>query len=530
MIFAADLFCGAGGTSTGMVLAANKRGIVLDLVAVNHWQRAVDTHSRNHPWARHVCANLGSVEADPSKLVPGGRLDLLVASPECTHHSNARGGKPCSDQSRASAWHVLHWMERLRVEELLLENVKEFETWGPLNKNGRPNTRLKGSTFQSFVSALRGMGYQVDWRVMNAADYGEATTRKRLFLRASRKKIVWPAATHMQYPSADLSGLRKRWRPARDVIDWDLKGENIATRKRPLQPRTLQRIEAGLRKFGGEAFLVVLRGTQQRQAGSWSKSVDGPVPTISAGGIHAGLCEPFVMNVSHQGADDSRCRSVDAPLSAIPAGHRGEHALVQPFLVEYHSEKGNGKARVASVDAPLPTATTENRFGLCEPFLVPMEHSGRNSLRSVDEPMPTITTAKGGAFGVCEPFLTKYYGAGNGATSVQEPMGTVTTKDRFALVDPQRHAHGMEIRFRMLQPHELAAAMGFDGYQFAGNKTEQVKQIGNAVCVHMAEALCGTILDRATRTNPVDQNSHAPAGADSFAAIPDGGRVSLTGE
>jgi DNA (cytosine-5)-methyltransferase 1 len=481
---AADLFCGAGGTSTGMVLAANRAGVKLDLVAVNHWQRAVDTHSRNHPWARHVCANLGSVEADPSKLVPGGRLDLLVASPECTHHSMARGGKPCSDQSRASAWHVLHWCERLRVEELLLENVKEFETWGPLNKSGQPDKRRKGSTFQSFVGALRGMGFQVDWRVMNAADYGEATTRWRLFLRASRKQIVWPAATHMQYPSRDLSGLRKRWRPAREVIDWSLKGENIATRKRPLKPRTLQRIEAGLRKFGGEAFLVVLRGTAQRQVGSWSKSVDGPVPTISAGGIHAGLCEPFVMNVAHQGADDSRCRSVDAPLSAIPAGHRGELALCEPFILGQHS---GGAPR--GVSQPMPTICTQSRgIALIQPFLVPMEHSGRQALRSVDEPMPTITTAKGGAFGVCEPFLTKYNGTAL-ATSVDDPLDTVTTKDRFALVEPQ----GMEIRFRMLQPHELAAAMGFEAYQFAGNKTEQVKQIGNAVCVHMAEALCAQI-------------------------------------
>lgn len=450
----ADLFCGAGGTSTGMVLAANAAGIQLDLVAVNHWQKAVETHSRNHPWARHVCANLGSVEADPSKLVPGGRLDLLVASPECTHHSNARGGKPCSDQSRASAWHVLHWMERLRVEDLLLENVKEFETWGPLNKSGRPDKRRKGSTFQSFVGALRGMGYEVDWRVMNAADYGEATTRRRLFLRASRKKIVWPAATHMQYPSADLSGLCKRWRPAREVIDWALKGENIATRKRPLQPRTLQRIEAGLRKFGGEAFLVVLRGTAQHQVGSWSKSVDGPVPTISAGGIHAGLCEPFLIGQQSGAAP----RSVSDPVPTIATA--GAIALCQPFLVEYHSEKGNGKARVASIDAPLPTATTENRFGLCEPF------------------------------------LTKYYGTAL-ATSVDDPLDTVTTKDRFALVEPR----GMEIRFRMLQPHELAAAMGFDGYQFAGNKTEQVKQIGNAVCVHMAAALCGEIFHPTRSTN-----------------------------
>lgn len=478
----ADLFCGAGGSSTGMVLAANRLGVKLDLVAVNHWQTAVDTHTRNHPWARHVCADLGSVEADPSKLVPGGKLDLLIASPECTHFSNARGDKPCDDQSRASVYHVLHWLERLDVHDVLIENVMEFAKWGPTlrrglhyknryYRRGRPDPRRKGILFNAMIETLRAMDYTVEWRVMNAADFGEATARRRLFIRASRKAIRWPDPTHAGH-----------WRAAREVIDWDLKGENIATRKRPLQPRTLQRIEAGLRKFGGEAFLVVLKGM------SSVSSIDVPMPTNTAHAAHLGLCDPFVMNVAHRGADGSRCRSVDAPLSTIPSGHRGELALCEPFLVEYHSEKGTGKARVASVDSPLPTQSTENRFGLCEPFIVPMDHSGRNALRSVDEPLPTITSAKGGAFGMCVPFLAKYYGTAQTA-SIDEPLDTITAKDRFALVEP----YSRGIRFRMLQPHELAAAMGFDAYQFAGNKTEQVRQIGNAVCVHMAEALCRSI-------------------------------------
>ena len=424
----------------------------MNLVAVNHWATAVATHTRNHPWAQHVCADLGSVEASPNRLVPGGHLDLLVASPECTHHSNARGGKPCSEQSRASAWHVLHWLERLEVDELLVENVREFQHWGPLGADGRPDRAKRGQTFRGWVGALESLGYTVEWREVNAADYGSATVRRRLFVRASRRGVIqWPEATHAKQAEGD----KAKWKAAREVIDWSIKSQSIFHRARPLKPKTLARIEAGLRKFGGEAFIAVLRGTNEAQVGAWAKGMDEPLGTVSAGGIHAALCEPF--------------------------------------LVEYHSPKREGDERVRTVDAPLPTATTENRFALCEPFVVPMEHSNRNALRSVGEALPTITTAKGGAFGLCEPFLTKYYGSGAGARPVNEPLDTVTSKDRFALVQPQ----GMDIRFRMLQPHELAAAMGFAGYVFTGTKTEQVKQIGNAVAVEPAEALCGSVMDMA---------------------------------
>lgn len=401
----ADLFCGGGGTSQGLIRAARALGVAVDLLAVNHWPVAVQTHARNHPRARHLCADLGSV--DPSKAMDGRQLDLLVASPECTHHSIARGGRPCSDQSRASAWHVVHWAERLEPREILVENVREFETWGPLTKKGRPNKRLRGKTFLAWVAALRSLGYTVDWKVLNAADFGDATSRRRLFVRASRRGVI-------QWPAAEYAG---RWRGAHEIIDWSLKGESIFRRQRPLKPNTLRRIEAGLKKFGGEKFVVLLRGTDSGQEGSWSRSVDEPLPVISAGGVHAGLCEPF--------------------------------------LVEYHGNKNDCVERVRSVDAPLPVQTTENRFGLCQPF------------------------------------ITKYYGAGAGVKSVAEPLDTVTARDRFGLVEPGR----MDIFFRMLQPHELAAAMGFDeGYVFYGTKSDQVRQIGNAVAVRTAAALCGEIL------------------------------------
>ncbi len=460
----ADLFCGAGGTSTGLGKAARKRSIPLSLVAVNHWQTAVDTHTRNHPWARHVCADLASNDADPNKLVPSGHLDLLVASPECVHHSNARGGKPCNEQSRAGAFHVLHWLTRLDVDELLVENVKEFAGWGPLlnnditwkgktHKAGRPDPRSKGDQFRSWVNMLASMGYKVEWREINSADYGSATKRTRLFVRASKRGgIVWPAPTHAK----TACGTLKRWRPVRDVIDWDTPGTSIFNRKKPLQPKTLARIEAGLRKFGGEPFVAILRGTAPSQEGAWSKSLDEPLGTISAGGIHAALCQPFVIPMEH-----------------------------------------GGRAALQSVEDPLPTITTAKggAFGLCQPFVLNVAHAGGDRVSSCDEPIGAIPAGHRGEFALCQPycppFVTKYYGTATGAQPVSEPLDTVTAKGRFALVQ----LRGMDILFRMFQPGELAKAMGFEGYHFEGNKTEQVRQIGNAVCVEPAEALCGTVFD-----------------------------------
>jgi DNA (cytosine-5)-methyltransferase 1 len=377
---AVDLFAGAGGCSTGLLQAASRRDERVSLVAVNHWPIAVETHRRNHPDARHFCQAVETV--DPREAVPSGTLDLLIAAPECTHHSAARGGRPMNDQSRASAWHVLRWLELLQVREVLLENVAEFQTWGPLGRNQRPLKSRRGETFRAFVAAIESYGYRVEWKVLNAADYGAATTRRRLFLRASKRRgpIAWPAPTHSKTGSSTLFGGTKRWRAAREVIDWSLPSQSIFTRKKPLRPATMRRIMEGLRRFGGEEIKPFLLGQQS-----------GAVP------------------------------------------------------------------------------------------------------RPVTEPVPTVATD--GAIGLIEPFLTEYYGNG-GAQSVNEPVPTVTTHDRFALVQPVVNGLALDIRFRMLQPHELSAAMSFPtGYAFAGNKGDAIKQIGNAVDCAMAAALCGAILD-----------------------------------
>lgn len=480
-IHAADLFCGAGGTSAGLLLAAEELGLSVNLLAINHWPIAIETHSANHKAAVRLCESLDNV--NPRKAIPSGRLHLLTASPECTHHSIARGGKPMNDQSRASAWHVLRWAEALRIDNILIENVKEFQGWGPLGANGRPMKSRVGETFHAFLNALRSLGYAVDFRVLNAADYGDPTTRERLFImaRRARKKIHWPEPTHSRDGDPTLFGKRDRWKAAREIIDWNIKGESIFTRKRPLAPATIERIIAGLRKFGGknaEPFIVVLRNNQD------ARSLDKPLPTVTTSGAHFGLCEPFIVSA---GGPEVSARSVSQPMNTVLT--RDHMALVEPFII--HVTHSGSTNRSRSIDSPVPTVTTANggELALVEPFVIGQQ-SGAVA-RAVDDPLPTVATK--GAIALVEPFLMSYYGNGT-AESVASPLPTVTTKDRFALVEPGQ----VDIRFRMLQPHELARAMSFpDDYRFAGNRSERVKQIGNAVPVGVAKALCRALLEAA---------------------------------
>jgi len=549
-IVAADLFCGAGGASTGFIRACELLGLHYELLAINHWQTAIETHSTNYPHVRHLCESVERV--DPREAVPGGRLHLLLAGPECTHFSTARGGRPVNPQSRASAWHILKWAQELYIDTILIENVPEFRTWGPVGTNGKPLKSKRGETYRAFLEALRSLGYRVEDRVLNSADYGDPTTRRRLFIlaRRGRHQIAWPTPTHSRSGGATLFGATKRWRAAREVIDWSIRGKSIFHRKKPLKPATIARILAGLEKFGGpelQPFLVVLRNHMAGQ------SIDAPLPTLSAQGQHVGIAQPFLMHITH-GSDVDRTRSVDDPLPTITSAKRGEigvvesfvlpqHgggalrptaqplptittdgaiAVVSPYIVPFLGERGGQEPRVKSVDEPLQTITTRNPIGLAQPFLVPFyterpeEKHARS--RSIDEPLPTITGTGSGKlgivepfivdaafgrgddtrrvrsvdepvgtlpgsnrFGVAEPFLTKYNRTATSAYSVDEPIDTISTRDRYALVQPVIDGYVLDIHFRMLQPHELAAATSFPKtYVFTGTREDVVKQIGNS--------------------------------------------------
>jgi DNA (cytosine-5)-methyltransferase 1 len=483
-IRAADLFCGAGGTSTGLALACREAGIEVDLLAINHWQIAIDTHSASHPWARHMCASVDHI--NPRDVVPGGRLHILCASPECTNHSIARGGRPINDQSRATAWQILKWAQELYIDNILIENVREFRDWGPIGANGKSLKSRKGETFRAFIASLQSLGYRVEHRILNAADYGDPTTRERLFIIARRgnKSIQWPGTTHSRDGGRELFGHKKPYRTAREIIDWAIPNPSIFTRKKPLAPTTMARIIAGIEKFNPqlEPFIVTLR---QHVA---PRGVDEPVPTVSAQGTHLGLCEPFVLQQQSGGAP----RSTGEPLPTVAT--KGAIALAEPVLVKVtHGKQSDGRPQ--TLDKPLPTVTTHNGVGLAEPYLVPIDQQGSREAgtRSVDEPVPTITTKA--RMALAEPCIVKYYGTAKAAT-VDEPLDTVTTKDRFGLVQPEMNGYRLDIRFRMLQPHELASAQGFpNDYKFTGTKSDVVKQIGNAVPVHLAQALCASLLE-----------------------------------
>lgn len=485
-IYAADLFCGAGGTSSGLEFACQERGLELELLAINHWDVAIATHTINHPEANHLCENLDNV--NPKKVVPSGYLDILVASPECTHHSNARGGRPMSDQSRASAWHVLRWVEALRVKNILVENVKEFRNWGPLGANGRPLKRKKGELFKAFINALKAMGYHVDYRVLNAADYGDPTTRQRLFILARLgKKVTWPAATHTPDGKMTLLGRTCKWKTAREIIDWNIPGKSIFDRKKPLSKNTMKRIIAGIKKFSGEElepFLVKLYKTGD------AADIDKPVPTLTTI-PKIGLCQPFLVEYHGQQGKEDRVRSVGEPMPTIATNN--QFGVCQPFLVEYY---GNGKSR--SVDKPLPTQSTKDRFGIVEPFIVRITQTGSegDQVRDVNKPLPTIMTKE--ELAVCQPFLVPNFGERVGQDprvhSIDKPVPAVTSAGAGCLVMPEYDGKRLEIKFRMLLPHELARAMSFGNYKFSGNRVEVVKQIGNAVPVNLAKHLCLALL------------------------------------
>lgn len=543
-ILAADLFCGAGGTSTGLLRAAAFLGRAVELTAVNHWDRAIETHAANHPDANHHCQSLADL--DPKRAVPGGKLDLLVASPECTHHSVARGGKPVNDQSRASAYCVHRWCAALDVKRVLIENVPEFATWGPLGRDNRPLPSGKGKLFAAYLDTFRAMGYRVEWRVLNAADFGAATTRRRLFVQCAKGRlpIHWPAPSHEPNPKQGLFGALEKWRAAREIIDWGLQGESIFTRKRPLSENTLKRIEAGLRKFGGaaaEPFLLLLRGTDRAQLEGSARSATEPVPVITTSGGHVALCEPFlttlnftksrdhddrysrspdeplptvtsqgnrfgivapfVMRASNSGDHNCRVRSPEEPLGTVHAGG-GSFGLVEPFIVPTNYGEREGQApRCHDAGAPLPTVVAGGvTHGLVEPFVMHTTHHGGDRTRSTNDPLACVTGANRGEQALCEPFILPHRQFdGMQVDDVGAPLRTVTATNGGcnAVVQPTGGAR-LDIRFRMLQPHELAAAMGFPkDYRITGNRGEQVRQIGNAVVVEQAEALCRAIFAEA---------------------------------
>jgi DNA (cytosine-5)-methyltransferase 1 len=488
-----DNFAGGGGASTGIEAAI---GRPVD-IAINHSPEAIAMHMANHPETRHFCENI--LDVDPREVCGSRPVGFVWFSPDCTHFSRAKGGQPRSQEIRGLAWVVVRWAREVQPRMFAVENVEEFETWGPLLEDGRPDPARAGDTFREWLGEIHALGYKTDFRSIVAADHGTPTTRKRLFLFARRDgaPIIWPEATHGQ-------GRPESWRPAADVIDWTLPCPSIFDRSRPLVEATLRRVAVGIWRYVIEA------------------------------------AEPFIVPVTHQG--DARVHGVREPLRTVTGAHRGELALVSPTLIQtgYGERKGQapralslanplgtvvaGGAKHALVAAlltkhyggqvghgmgrPIGTVTAQDHHSLTAAILT--KYYGTSTGSPCSMPLPTVTAngRGGGHLAEVRALLIKYYGAGGRpqAARLCEPLATVVTRDRFALVTVHGELYAIgDIGMRMLQPHELAAAQGLpEDYELAPyfqgkplTKTAQIKLIGNTVCPQPACALVAANTGRA---------------------------------
>ncbi|SHH66002.1 DNA cytosine methyltransferase [Halobaculum gomorrense] len=465
---AIDLFCGAGGFSHGLALECEHLGYDIRLIAVNHDDDAIATHRLNHPWAEHHNANVEDLHIPA--VVGDDDVDLLVAGPECTHFSRARGTKPVSDQRRASPWHVVDWVQKTRPDTVLIENVPELRSWGPIDDDGQPTRN--GETFDAWIDVIHSLGYSVDHEVLNAADYGDATSRRRLFVVARRDgRATHPAPTHAEVPDED----REPWRSAAEVIDWSDRGSSIWTRSRPLSNNTMQRIAQGLRDHCGEeldAYADVVAGLEPADIERLQEDV---VPAAELEDALDERAEPFLVSTTVSTAADTGTRMI-------------------------MGQQSNARALDADSE-PVPTVATRGavHFIEAQPFIKP-RNLPRGDLytnatyEATDRPLHTVT-ARNHDGHLVSPFLVEYYGNSDTA-AVDDPLPTVTTNDRHALCVPDCSPLGLGLRYRMLQPRELAAAQGFpDDYEFTGEtKASRTAQIGNAVPVNLARALVNEAL------------------------------------
>jgi DNA (cytosine-5)-methyltransferase 1 len=458
-----DNFAGGGGASQGIYESTGRH---VD-IAINHDQDAIAMHEMNHPQTTHYCESVWDI--NPREVVAGRPVALAWFSPDCKHFSKAKGSKPVNKNIRGLAWIVIRWAATTRPRVIMLENVEEFKTWGPLLKEGIPDPDKKGHTFNSFVNALKRQGYQVEFKELRACDYGAPTIRKRLFLVARRdgQKIQWPKPTHGALGSILVKkGRLKTYRTAAECIDWTIPCPSIFTRKKPLAENTLRRIAKGIQRF----------------------VIDSETPFIINDLV------PFI--TEHANASNQRNMPASEPLRTICAQPKGGHfALVTAFIAKHYT----GVTGV-EIDKPLPTVTTKDHNALVTSHMIKLR---KNCIgHDMNEPMHTITSG-GGHMGEVRAFLIKYYGNEKHGCNLNEPLHTVTSRDRFGLVTIHGQEYQMiDIGMRMLSPRELFIAQGFpadyiidldkDGNKIT--KANQTARCGNSVCPPLSKALVNSNL------------------------------------
>lgn len=543
-----DIFCGGGGASLGFELVTGRSPDI----AINHSVQAVSMHKVNHPHTKHYKCDVR--EVDPVKVCKGRKVDSLWLSPDCTHFSVALGEAPVDKNIRSLPWVALLWAASVRPKVIFMENVPEIQTWGPLvakRKHGkvvkldeyrkekllaekgeyvpvneqalRPDKKRLGKTYRRFIQSLENLGYNVETRVLCAADYGVPTIRTRWFLiaRCDGQPIVWPDATHAPEGHADVvSGKKKPWVPASSVIDWNepaysifLTKEEVKKRKlscrRPLADKTMARIAKGLWKFVIEnprPFIVKVLKKEDVSAtvaaahiaknytGVTGSSVDAPLGTVTTIDHNSLILTelqpidsilPFISTYYGGEAGKDRGQLLSEPLKTITAGG-GRHGLIVA-----HVKRDFGQSIGSSINEPLGSITAggAGKADLVMSYITKLK--GTNIGDSLDAPLHTVT-AGGLHFGAISAFLVRYHGAENGGHSIEKPLGTITTKDEFGLVivvvDGEQYVI-TDICMRMLTPRELYRAQGFpdwyiieyghDGKKFT--KATQVNNVGNSV-------------------------------------------------
>ncbi|EKN4861472.1 DNA cytosine methyltransferase [Yersinia enterocolitica] len=566
-----DNFAGGGGASTGIEMATGRS---VD-IAINHDENAIAMHTTNHPDTLHYCESVFDI--DPVAATAGRPVGLAWFSPDCRHFSKAKGSKPVKKEIRGLAWIVVRWALAKKPRVMMLENVEEFKTWGPLitaeDGTEHPDPARAGETFAAFVAMLTtgidadhpalleccevlgfdinsidakrlqaGLGYVVDHRELRASDYGAPTIRKRFFMvmRCDGKPVVWPEPTHGDPKLLEVqSGHRKPWRTAAECIDWSIPCPSIFERKKPLAGNTLKRIARGLQRFvidnptpfivkcnhtstktsydcfRGQAldqplqtitkthgYAVVTPHITKFRTGATGQECDEPLPTITAGssarpggnGHALGMVEAKLAPIIAREFGNSVGHVVDEPSGTITAGGGGKSRLVSAFLAKHFG--GNYTGPGADLGQPAHTVTTVDHHALVTSNLIKLRGTCKDG-QQVTQPMPTIT-AGGLHIGETRAFLLKYYGNEKEGVSLNDPLHTVTTNDRFGLVTVEGIDYQIvDIGMRMLQPHELYAAQGFPSWyiidrDYTGTKYAKDKQVarcGNAVPPPFAEAL-----------------------------------------
>lgn len=545
-----DLFCGAGGTSTGVENARHSGEQCAKVIAcVNHDANAIASHAENHPDALHFTEDIRTLELSPlvehvlkmRALYPDAFV-VLWASLECTNFSKAKGGKPRDADSRTLAEHLFRYIEAVNPDYIQIENVEEFMSWGDLDANGKPMSKDKGRSYINWVNQVKRHGYNYDYRILNSADFGAYTSRKRFFgiFAKDGLPIVFPEPTHTKTPTKDLfSSTLKRWKPVRDVLDFNDEGESIFGRKKPLVDATLERIHSGLVKFaaGGKEAFIVKYNSMSRTGKYHAPSIDAPCPTVATQG-RLGLAQVSFLSKYYGGSPDGKSVSIEEPAGTITT--RDHHSFISAYY-------GNGNNH--SIEEPASTLTTKDRLAFVD------TQYGNGTPSDISDPAPTVTTNPKHQLVTCKPWImnTSFWNVGS---DINSPAQTITANRKWHyLMNPQFQSAGgsidspcftliarmdkmppylicsetgevaiviepsdspamvkikefmalygiVDIKMRMLRIPELKQIMGFPkDYKLIGSQADQKKFIGNAVEVNMAKVLCEALCAKLIELN-----------------------------